>query len=162
MTTQTIDTLREEAKALKVKSWHVLGEDRLIEEIQKAKADKTDAVPTAEPARKKAPRMKVETASVNHRQKKLDLLNDASPEYEHQYRMVGTDPRVIEAKGFEVVEGEFLGDEIVVRTMKDSFVEWQNARNDAEAKKMERGIDDTNTKILRQNARPKDHIKEKT
>ena len=162
MTTQIIDTLREEAKALKIKSWHVLGEDRLIEEIQKAKADKTDAVVTAEPARKKAPRMVVETANTNHRQKKLDLLNDANPEYEHQYRAVGTDPRAIEARGFEIVDGEYLGDEIVVRTMKDSFLEWQNARNHAEAQKMERGIDDTNTKILRQTARPKDHIKEKT
>ena len=154
MTTQTMDTLKEEAKALKIKGYHLMGEERLVEEVQKAKA--------VEPVRKKAPRIKVETATGNHRQQKLDMLNAANPEYEHQYRLVGTDPRVIEAKGFEVVEGESLGDEIVVRTMKDSFVEWQNARNAAEAEKMERGIDSTGTKIMRQTASPKDHVKEKT
>ena len=156
----TLEAKREKAKELKVKGYHLMGEEKLDEVI--AKADNTEAAKTAEPVRKKAPRMQVETTKVHARQKKLDELNALYPEYEHQYRLMGTDPRVIEAKGFEVVDGESLGDEIVVRTMKDSFIEWQNAMNSTEADKMERGIDETGTKILRQTIQPKDHVKEKT
>lgn len=160
MTTQNIDTLREEAKALKIKSWHVLGEDRLTEEIQKAKADKTDAVTTAEPVRKKAPRMQIRSARTNDRQSFLDEMNEKNPEYEYQYRAAGTPADRIEAGGFEVVTGVTRGEEIVVRTSKDSFVEYLDASNDSEASKMEAGVDDTGRMVQRQKSSPKEHLKE--
>jgi hypothetical protein len=157
MTTQIMDTLKEEAKALKIKGWHIMGEDRLIEEIQKAKVV---AVEPAEPVRKKAPRMKIRTARTNDRQALLDELNAKDPEYEHQYRMAGTPVDRIEAGGFEVVAGVTRGDEIVVRTSKDSFLEYLDASNDAEAKKMEAGVDDTGRMVQRQTSSPKEHLKE--
>lgn len=153
-----IESLRARAKELKIKGWHIMGAEKLTEAIAKAEvgAEEPEVLPVQDTQRKKAPRMKVETVKVNARQKKLDELNAANGEYEHQYRQAGTDPRVIEAQGFEVVDGESLGDEIVVRTMKDSFLEWQDAKNKVETDRMQKGLDDYDgVRVRAETAQPK-------
>lgn len=154
--TETIEleALKEEAKSLGVKGVHLYKDvDKLMEAMEKVKET---------PTRKTAPRMRVDTSRTSQRKKKIKELNKMNPEYEHQYRPVGTDPRIIEAQGFEVVDGETLGAEIVVRTMRDSFEEWQDKKNEYEADRMQAGIDSDGVNILRQTASPKPHIQEKT
>lgn len=150
-----IEAIRAEAKALGVKGWHLMGEERLLEEIEAAKKP----AKVEQSARKKAPRMRIEHVRENNRQHKLDELNALYPEYEHQYRLATTDPRKIEHSGFEIVDGEKLGDEIVVRTMKDSFVEWQNKKNKLSTDHMQAAFDDhEGIKILSQTAVGKDPV----
>ena len=134
-----------------------MGEEKLDEVLA---TDNTEGAMTPEPVRKKAPRMQVRTARGNDRQAYLDELNAQNPEYEHQYRQAGTPADKIYAQGFEVVPGKTRGDEIVVRTMKDSFEEWIAESNSAEADKMERGVDDSGKMVQRLKASPKSPVKD--
>ena len=77
-----------------------------------------------------------------------------------QYRQAGTPVERIEAQGFEVVPGKTRGDEIVVRTMKESFDEWIAESNNTEAEKMERGVDDTGKMVQRLKSTPKSPVKD--
>lgn len=158
MTNTKEESVREEAKKLGIGSWHLKSIDKLEAEIAEAKGTTEKA--KAEPVRKKAPRIQVSKARGSSRQKKLDELNKAHPEYIHQYRPFGTEQAKIEAGGFEVVPGETRGEEIIVRTMRDSYDEYLAESNNAEAEKMEAGVDDSGRMVQRQTASPKSPVKD--
>lgn len=133
-----VEALRAEAKELGVKSWHVLGEERLILEVAKVKggssepaeAPEQEVKPKVTEKRSKAPRMNVSNIQRDDRTAMIERLDAEEPDCKHILQAGSVTDRELAAKGLERTEYSVKND-VVCRTMKDSYEEWQQAKIDA-------------------------------
>lgn len=136
--------LIEEAKELGIKSPHMCSVVGLQQKVDDAKMEIANAVVEA-PVRKKAPSMVVKSINEDSRTKLINELEAADPECKYLFQASSvTDDQLI-AKGLERT-GKRLKNDIVVRTRKDSFIEYQEAKNEGQRKMMD-SIDSIGTKI---------------
>jgi hypothetical protein len=172
------EELVEEAKSLGIKGAHLCGIPKLVEKIAEAKAvkEKDSVPPDIDPEagnvkvieesiekviedmpekapRKVAPRMSVASISQDERSKKVAELEAANPGYKYIFKASSTTKAQLEAIGLEST-GEFLKNDLICRTEKDSFIEWQKTKNDAQRRLMD-SIDTEGTKIKSHDAHAK-------
>ena len=139
-----LKALRVEAKELGVKSWHVLGEEKLILAVAEAKggsnepADvpENDVKPEVEKKRSKAPRMNVANIARDDRTAMIQKLEAEDPECKYILQAGSVTDRELAAKGMERTQYSVKND-VVCRTMKDSYEEWSQAKIDAQYESMQ-------------------------
>ena len=107
----------------------------------------------AEAPRKVAPRMSVKSVNFDMRTQILDDLEKANPGYTYKYQNSNISAAQLEAKGFEST-GKFHKNDLICRTTKDSFVEYQEAKNARQRKVMD-AIDTEGARIKSHDAQIK-------
>lgn len=146
---EDIDTLKAEAKALGMKGYGPAKDaEKLAAKIEEFKATMSDEPVVETPApvqRKKAPRMSVLKTGESRRADLIARLEREDPDCKYLTQSASMTPAEASAKGFEIVTksgGEYLycGNDIVVRTDKESYYEWQNNRTEQSLQAM-RSID---------------------
>jgi hypothetical protein len=139
MTTQEIDidVLKAEAKELGVPGWQACKDaDKLMKKIEEAKTSGQ---------RKTAPKFNVATQGSGSRNKQIAELEKADPDCKYLTEKNSLTAAEAEAKGIEIVRkanGDlmYIGEDIVCRTDKKSFEEWQKKRTESQLMSM-RSID---------------------
>lgn len=128
-----IEELKAEAKSLGVKGWQLMKDPEKLQ----AKIDEAKAVEVAEaaPKRKAPPKMQVSFTGENKRRTLIERLEREDPTCKYLTKSNSFSPAEAKAKGFEIVRKEngdimYCGDDIVVRTEKDSYYEWQRKRGE--------------------------------
>lgn len=122
-----VEELRAEAKALNASGWQACKDpDKLKAKIEEAKLKNAE--------RKKAPKMQVASVGENTRAKLIAKLEADDPESKYLTQAASISSEEINAKGLEVVKksnGDIMyhGSDIVCRTDKRSYYDWQNARS---------------------------------
>lgn len=122
-----IETLKAEAKELGVTGWQAMKDpEKLKAKIEDAKAGASRSV---------APKMVVTTSGGNDRNSVLSKLEKENPGVKYLTQSSKLTPAEAAAKGFEIVRKDngdilYCGNDIIVRTDKQSYNEWQQARND--------------------------------
>lgn len=141
MTSQTeekgMEELVAEAKELNVKSVHLFKDPVKLQ----AKIDEAKSTCESEPVRKKAPKLRVSGLSGTSRNAIIHDLEKKDPECKYMTQSSKLTKAEAEAKGIEIVKkdnGEIMycGDDIVCRTDKESYYEWQNDQNTKQLKAM--------------------------
>lgn len=168
MTSQetTVDKaeLVAKAKALGYTKAHIAGVDRLMKEIAEregalaaAAAPVTEETPVEAaapaPVRKKAPRMSVKSINRDQGSRMIEKLDAEQPEYKHVLQPKEVTAEELEAKGLEAT-GQTAGNEIICRTDKGSFDDWNNEIN-AEHLRMMQSIDPDGERIQSHEINPK-------
>lgn len=119
-----MDALKAEAKELNVPGWQVTKDpEKLKKKIDEAKGSK----------RSKAPKLHVSMSGESSRNKLIERLDKEDPECKYMTQSASLTQAEAEAKGIEIVRknnGELMycGEDIVCRTDKESYYEWQNNR----------------------------------
>jgi hypothetical protein len=132
-----MDTLKAEAKALKVPGWQLMKDpEKLAQKIEDAKKSG---------GRKKAPKLRVTTSGESSRNKLIERLEKEDPDSKYMTQNSSLTQAQAQAKGLEICKepnGDLIycGEDIVCRTDKDSYYEWQNKRN-ADATRAMKSID---------------------
>jgi len=123
---ERLDKLKAEAKAMgTVTGWQSMKDaDKLQAKIDEAKGGVK---------RSKAPKMTVMGSGGNDRNSVIARLEKEDPECTYLTQSASLTAAEAEAKGFEIVKKDgggilYCGNDIVVRTDKNSYVEWQNSR----------------------------------
>jgi hypothetical protein len=138
MTSQIMDMdeLKAEAKSLDgFSGWQAIKDPEKLR-------DKIDAFKQKEtPVKKKAPKMTVQKRGVSSREDVIARLEEEDPDCKYLTQSARLTPAEAAAKGFEIVRkksGEFMtvGNDIIVRTDKESYNEWQNARTEGQLQAM--------------------------
>jgi hypothetical protein len=137
-TTVDIEALKAEAKALDVKGWQATKDpDKLIAKIEEAKSMRTEVAEK----RSTAPKMKVFNAGENTRNQVIARLEKADPDCKYLTQKAGISADELASKGLELVKqdnGEVMyhGGDVICRTDKNSYYEWQNSRTEYSLKGM--------------------------
>jgi hypothetical protein len=138
---EEMDALKAEARELKIKGYGLIKDpDKLRAKIEEAKTmEVTTEVET--PKRKKAPKMQVASVGENTRAKLIAQLEKEDPECKYIFQAAGLSQSEALAKGLEIVtkdNGEIMyhGNDIVCRTDKQSYIDWQNDRTKHSLKAM--------------------------
>jgi len=163
--------LVEQAKLLKIPSWHLKKLEKLQKEVDIALSDSppepvVEAPVVAEPVvpspivaevvaarRKRAPKMPVSSINEDSRAQLLRELNAADPDCFYKFDKADISDAKLAAKGFERT-GQMLKNDIVVRTDRDSYHANKNARMSHERRKMD-SIDTDGDKIQSLTESPK-------
>lgn len=145
--------LVEKAKKLGIKGAHLYGVDKLVEEIDKCEAEQKVTDTPSAPERKIAPRMSVSSVNRDNGLRTVMKLDKEFPEYKHMLQPKDIDRDVLAEKGLEFT-GKTIGNEIVCRTDRESFEEWQQAGN-REARRMMESIDPDGEQIMEHTVAPK-------
>lgn len=152
-----------EAKKLGIKGPHMCSPSVLEQKVEDAKMETVEAVEEvvqetvqAEPKRKIAPSMVVKGVNEDSRTKLISELEAQDPDCKYMFQAASVTDEQLLAKGLERT-GKRLKNDIVVRTRKDSFVEYQKAKNEGQRKMMD-SIDSVGTKIKSLNAQAKDPV----
>jgi len=157
--TDTMEVLKAKAKELGVKGIHLFkSEDALqakIDEMGTVVKEVTDVTPP-QPKRKKAPSMPVHVVGRDERAELVARLEREDPSCKYIFEKGTITDRELAAKGFERTT-HTLGNDIVVRTDKDSFTEFFNAKRQAQANSM-KSIDTAGTKIKSFTEAPKQGV----
>lgn len=140
------DVLVAQAKELGIKSPHTCGVEKLKEKIAEAQAN-----PVVE--RKVAPKMVVTGKKEDSRTKRINELEAENPGIKYLTKKAGTTAAQLKAAGLEST-GEYLKNDLICRTDKDSYNEWIDARNSAARRTMD-SIDTEGTKIKSHSAQAK-------
>lgn len=120
-----IDSLKAEAKELGVPGWQVTKDpEKLQAKIDEAKNGTT---------RKKAPKMQVTIEAGSTRNSFIAGLEAKDPDAKYLTQKADLTAAEAEAKGFEIVKKDngdlmYCEGDIVVRTDKNSYYEWQKNR----------------------------------
>lgn len=128
-----IDALKAEAKELGVAGWQAAKDPaKLQAKIDEAKRGTV---------RKKAPKMTVLAGAGNNRNAVIKALEDKDPDCKYLTQNAKLTPAEAEAKGFEIVKKDngdlmYCGGDIIVRTDKQSYIDWQNDRTEASLNSM--------------------------
>lgn len=147
MTSQTevsMDELKAEAKALNIGGWQACKDP---EKLKKKIADAKSGTST----RKKAPKLRVASSSGNARNDMIAKLEREDPDCKYMTQGAGLTSAEADAKGVEIVKKEngdilYCGEDIVCRTDKQSYHDWQNDRNRTALKSMKSIDPDLETK----------------
>lgn len=126
-----IDELKAEAKNLGVKGWQLIKDPEKLQ----AKIDEAKAAEEEVPARSAPPKMQVSFTGENKRRALIERLEREDPTAKYLTKSNKFTPAEAKAKGFEIVRKEngdimYCGDDIVVRTDKQSYYEWQRKRGE--------------------------------
>ena len=125
--TEVMEALKAEAKELGVAGWQVTKDpEKLQAKIDEAKKGTV---------RKKAPKMSVDVGSGDDRNSRIEALEAKDPGCKYLTQNAKLTQAEAEAKGFEIVKKDngdllYCGSDIIVRTDKDSYYEWQNNRTE--------------------------------
>lgn len=145
MTSQEeMDALKAEAKELKVAGWQLCKDpEKLKQKIADAKAGGTE--------RKKAPKLRVAMTGENSRNRMIEQLEKDDPDCKYLTQSSKLTPSEAETKGIEIVKkdnGEILycGEDIVCKTDRNSYYEWQNNRTKGALNSMKSIDKDLSTK----------------
>ncbi len=146
MTSQelSLDELKAEAKALNVGGWQACKDpEKLKQKIADAKAGETK--------RKSAPKLRVATMGENSRNKLIEQLEKDDPECKYITQAASLSAAEAESKGMEIVKKDngdilYCGEDIVCRTEKKSYQEWQDNRTAGALKSMKSIDKDLSTK----------------
>ena len=129
----TIDKSRlEYAKTLKIQGAHLIKDPEKLE----AKIAEAESMQTETKVERKAPpKMKVFKAGEGTRKKQIARLEAEDPDAKYMTQKAGITADELAAKGLEIVkksngESMYIGDDVVVRTDKKSYNEWQNSRTE--------------------------------
>lgn len=109
--------------------------EALTEEVAEAVAKEVVATPS--PKRKAPPRMNVAGIGRDDRSALIERLEREDPECKYIFQSGTITQRELTAKGLEKTDYSLKND-IVCRTMKDSFVEMQKVTNEAAYEAMQR------------------------
>ena len=134
MTSQkTLEELKDDAKEAGVKGYALYKDaDKLEEAIKEAgTAGKVAA------KRSKAPRMQVNVHHVDERAALVKRLEADDPECKYVFQPGTISDRQLKEKGLERTEYSVRND-VLCRTMKDSYLEVQQARRDYRLKSLEK------------------------
>jgi hypothetical protein len=148
------EVLVEEAKALGVKGAHLCGEEKLKEKIAEAKGSmesETKVEDTGE--RMVAPKMVMANINDDTRTKKAREIEAKYPKAKCVFKRSGTSEDELNAVGLKWT-GEYLKNDMICITDKESFEEWQGKKNEAQRRKMD-AVDSIGNKIKSQNAQAK-------
>ncbi len=129
----TIDKSRlEVAKGLGIKGAHLIKDPAKLE----AKIAEAESMQTETKVERKAPpKMKVFKAGEGTRKQQIARLEAEDPDATYMTQKAGITQDELAAKGLEVVKKSngdrmYIGDDIVVRTDKNSYKEWQDSRTE--------------------------------
>ncbi len=158
------DELNKKAKALGIVSPHLFGMEKLLQKIAEAEvvpevaevvAEAPIAVIKPEPVveRKVAPKMVVTGRKEDSRTKRIKELEAANPGVKYITKKAGTTPAQLKAIGLEST-GEYLKNDLICCTDKDSYEGWLDERN-AGARRTMDSIDTEGTKIKSHTAQAK-------
>ena len=157
------DELNKKAKALGIVSPHLFGMEKLLQKIAEAEvvpevevvAEVVAPVIKPEPVveRKVAPKMVVTGRKEDSRTKRIKELEAANPGVKYITKKAGTTPSQLKAIGLEST-GEYLKNDLICCTDKDSYEEWMEERN-AGARRTMDSIDTEGTKIKSHTAQAK-------
>lgn len=156
MTSQINDERQEKlekAKSLGIKGAHLCSDETLDKKIAEEEAIIVTDKKADEP-RKPAPKMKVERIGVNERDQLLRDLEDQDPDCKYSYQPVGVSQRKLDAIGLEATDIT-LGEEVVCRTDKKSFLDVQAAKNAKNRQMMNAVEADSDIGIKSLTAQPK-------
>jgi hypothetical protein len=133
--TAGMDALKAEAKELGVTGWQAMKDPTKLQA-------KIDTAKASGPVRKKAPKMVVASVGENSRTKTLANLEKGDPDSKYITQSASKTHEEIAAKGLEVMKkpnGEvmYVGNDIVCRTERESYNEWQNQRTNHSLKAMQ-------------------------
>jgi len=133
-----------EAAIAKKQAEIVASEPKLeIEEVTKELEQETPlqaqevVAPKPSPKRKTAPRMNIANIGNDDRTAMITRLEREDPECKYVFQNSNVTGRELAAKGLEKTEFSIKND-VVCRTMKDSFVEFQHKKNEAQYEAMQR------------------------
>lgn len=133
-----MDELKAEAKALNVAGWQATKDpQKLMQKIEEAKNSGTE--------RSTAPKLRVAGMGGSSRTQMIAQLEKEDPSCKYMTQSSKLTPAEADAKGIEIVKkpnGDILhcGEDIICRTDKESYVQWQQGRTDHQLKSM-RSID---------------------
>ena len=159
------DELNKKAKALGIVSPHLFGMEKLLQKIAEAEvvpevevvAEVVVAAPVIKPEpvveRKVAPKMVVTGRKEDSRTKRIKELEAANPGVKYITKKAGTTPAQLKAIGLEST-GEYLKNDLICCTDKDSYEGWLDERN-AGARRTMDSIDTEGTKIKSHTAQAK-------
>ena len=157
------DELNKKAKALGIVSPHLFGMEKLLQKIAEAEVVPEVAVvaevvaPVIKPEpvveRKVAPKMVVTGRKEDSRTKRIKELEAANPGVKYITKKAGTTPAQLKAIGLEST-GEYLKNDLICCTDKDSYEGWLDERN-AGARRTMDSIDTEGTKIKSHTAQAK-------
>lgn len=151
----------EEARRLKIKSWHLKPLEQVKKEIDEA-GDSPIVVPVSEPkakvekpqpVRSVAPKMPLAGIGVDSRRKLLAELDAKEPGVKHLFQPANLSDEDLLAKGFERT-GITLKNDIVVRTDAERYDQIRNLKM-AHHRKMMNSIDTEGEKIVSLTEQPK-------
>jgi hypothetical protein len=125
-----------------------IAKEKLAEEVEEVEEpvteveveDVEEAVVVEEkpaPIRKKAPRMSVAGVNTDSRTEAITRLEREDPECKYIFQNSSISDKQLAAKGFERT-GETVKNDIICRTMKDSYEEVLNAKNEGQFESMQR------------------------
>lgn len=125
MTSQeNMDELKAEAKSLGVAGWQACKDpEKLKQKIANAQGVQ----------RKKAPKLRVAMTGENSRNRQIEQLEKDDPDCKYMTQSSSLTASEAESKGIEIVKGTngevlYCGQDIVCKTDKDSYNEWQQNR----------------------------------
>ena len=158
------DELNKKAKALGIVSPHLFGMEKLLQKIAEAEVvpevevvAEVVVAPVIKPEpvveRKVAPKMVVTGRKEDSRTKRIKELEAANPGVKYITKKAGTTPSQLKAIGLEST-GEYLKNDLICCTDKDSYEEWMEERN-AGARRTMDSIDTEGTKIKSHTAQAK-------
>lgn len=150
-----------EAKELGIKSPHmssVIGLKKKVDDAKMAteETEKVEEVVATEPVRKIAPSMVVSGVGEDSRTKLINELEASDPDCKYLFQAASVTDEQLKAKGLERT-GQRLKNDIVVRTQKDSFTEYQKSKNEGQRRMMD-SIDSVGTKIKSLKSQAKDPV----
>jgi len=134
----TDKTMVNKAKELGIKSPHLMNEDTLIARINEVEEKQMDTKPEVKgKERKVAPSMNVSNIARDDRTALIDDLQAKDPDCKYMFQSSRVTDKELAAKGLERTEFALKND-IVCRTLKDSFENWQDTKNETEFESMQR------------------------
>jgi hypothetical protein len=126
--------LPKDDEVLKAKIADLVGE---VEQKKEVKTVNEEVIAEVKPERKKAPRMNVAGIGRDDRTEMITKLERADPECKYVFQSSTITKDELAAKGLERT-GYSVKNDIVCRTMKDSFEDYQQKKNEAQYEAMQR------------------------
>lgn len=150
---ENMTKLKAEAKELGVKGIHFFKTeeslqakvDSMKEPVIEQKVTEPEVVVNATPARKKAPKMSVSSISRDDREELIKELKRDDPDCEYLFEKGTVTDAELKAKGMERT-GHSIRNDIVVRTDKEAFKQYYDAKRGAQERLM-KSVDTDGTRI---------------
>jgi hypothetical protein len=148
------EALEAKAKTLGVKNPKLYGDEKLQATVTELEEKAVEAVAEEKAQeRKVAPKMVITSSTENNREKRIAELERENPGYKYIFKKAGTTDEQLRAIGLEST-GEFLKNDMICRTDKESFVAWQDAKKKDQRRMMD-SIDSIGTKVKSHTAKAK-------
>lgn len=129
-----MEALKERAKELKIRGYGLIKDpEKLRQKIEMAEIESEPVV--EEKPRKKAPKMRVGGFGANNRNKVIRDLDAKDPDCKYMTQSSSLSAAEADSKGLQIVKkpnGEIMycGNDIICRTERESYYEWQKDRTE--------------------------------